>query len=98
MANVVYVSLTWFSGGLGFDMAPGERHGHLVGLQYGDAVSITALPVVAGTRYLVVENITYESNSNFQAPTSPWRANFYVRNAGSSFITAYKVGISITRQ
>ena len=95
MANVMYGRLIWFSGGENNDMAPGERHGFFIGLQYGDALSISPLPVVAGSRYLVVEDLVYESNSDLEPP---WRVNFFVRNAGSSFITAYIVGYSITRE
>jgi hypothetical protein len=89
MATVNYWLGTWVSAdevGLG----PGETHSWIAWgfFNYGDAISISAHPVVlAGVdRQLAVENVSVEGNDSGR------RVFYTVRNVGSSSVIAYGVG------
>lgn len=89
MANVRYWLGTWVSSGPANDLHPGEAH-HWVswGFNYGDAMSLTAHPVIGAPveRYLAIEDVRIEGDPGGR------RLFYTVRNVGFSTIPGYGVG------
>jgi hypothetical protein len=95
MANVSYWAGSWASGGDGDDLGPGESHNWIMwGFDYGDAVSLSAHPVVGAPveRYLAVENTRIEADPNGR------RLYFTVRNVGQNSVPGYTIGYSWVSQ
>ncbi len=92
MATVNYAFFSW-TGSPGNDLNPGAAHGWwMTGFKYGDAMSVTAHPVVGNpnalARVLTVENVRIHG-----APGGRTLL-FTVRNTGNFVIPGYGVGIS----
>ncbi|WP_299590641.1 hypothetical protein [Mucilaginibacter sp.] len=100
MANISYWFGSWVSGwesGGSPDLRPGETHNWTFwGFKYGDAVSVTAHPVVLinylEERVLNIENVRIEGD------LSGSRLYFTVRNSGSNSVPGYGLGFSIISQ
>jgi hypothetical protein len=97
MANVEHAFFSWVSTE-GNDMAPGETHfWWLAPTFYGEAVSVTAHPVVGNpsqpSRTLAVENIRVVGE-----PNGSRTLLFNVRNVGSSFIVGYGIGFGFIQE
>lgn len=90
MANVHYYFGNWTSAGPANDFLPGQVHRWIFwGFDYGDAVSITAHPIIGPVqRFLTVENIRTESHPNGR------QMFFDVRNVGNEAMPGYGFGIT----
>jgi len=92
MANVNYAFFSWTAPGA--YLFPGAAHSWwMTGFKYGDAMSVTAHPVVGDPsalhRVLAVENIRIDGDPGGRT------LRFIVRNVGSDPIPGYGVGISV---
>ena len=93
MANVAFYFFGWVS--TNGDMAPGDVHNWWsASYAYGDAISLTASPVIGDpggpVRELTVSNVRMDGNNN-GTRTLLWS----VKNTGTQSIQGYGIGISV---
>jgi hypothetical protein len=93
MANVSQYFASWVGAG-SERLNPGQAHfWWMVGFNYGDAISVTAHPVIGppSTRTLKIEDVRIEG-----VPTGRTLL-FTVRNVGPDPIIAYGIGFGFIR-
>jgi hypothetical protein len=99
MASTSYGTASWQPTGGNDDMAPGDSHRWFWPLNLGDVFSVSAHPIVGApeSRFLVVENIVFEGGP-LEGGQIGRRVNFSVRNAGTTFIPGYILGVSFINE
>lgn len=93
MANVFHAFASWV--GVGSDqLNPGQAHSWwMVGFNYGDAISVTAHPVIGPpvNRQLAVQDVRVQGTSTGRTLL------FTVRNVGPDPVPGYGVGFGLIR-